>query len=259
MTIAYCKVRFSLTVIAICGLVGCATEKVTRQQAFDFSKMGRIELKVSGTESAVVPDNVAQQVSQNLLGWHYPMGAEENKTYSHTLTATVAAVEHGSTPTGFSFSSGNSDPRAMDFQKTDILPIVCRLTSIDHPEQTGELKMGFSADQISRNFLHPDKLADHISTVCFNLLSQLKWPLDTKQTADEKIIPSPSWMPEIRIETKQPEASVAPEAKAAPINKANDQTIDKRPSTNADSEGRKQIIIYNQGSPVTLELGHHRR
>jgi hypothetical protein len=259
MTIAYCKVRFSLTVIAICGLVGCATEKVTRQQAFDFSKMGRIELKVSGTGSAVVPDNVAQQVSQNLLGWHYPMGAEENKTYSHTLTATVAAVEHGSTPTGFSFSSGNSDPRAMDFQKTDVLPIVCRLTSIDHPEQTGELKMGFSADQVSRRFLHPDKLADHISTVCFNLLSQLNWPLPVTAESTEKTIASPSWMPEIRIETKQPEASVADEHKAVTIGKTNDEAVNKQTPPSTDSVGRKQIIIYNQGSPVTLELGHHRR
>ncbi|SJM96512.1 hypothetical protein [Crenothrix polyspora] len=246
-----------LIVIAVYGLLACAPATVKKQQAFDFSKAGRIELQITAADRSVLPENLMRQVSQNLLGWHYPIGMQENTVFSHTLIATVKPVEHGSTPTGFSFSSGNSDPRALDFQKTDVLPIDCRLTTIDHPEQSAELKMGFSADQTSKLFLSTDKLADHISTVCFNLLNQLKWPLPMSKNTAEKTVISPSWMPEIRIESK--DQSSVPIDKTAPVKKVDDKGLEVQTSSPNENEHGKQIIIYNQGSPVTLELGHHRR
>jgi hypothetical protein len=238
------------------GLLACAPTTVKKQQAFDFSQVGRIELQMSSDQS-VLNEDITQKVSKNLSSWHYPVGRQEGNPFSHTLKATVGVVKQGDTPTGFSFSSGNSDPRAIDFQKTDVLPIDCRLTAIDHPEQSAELKMGFSADQTSKLFLSTDKLADHISTVCFNLLSELKWPLPITKTATEKTVISPSWMPEIRIESKD-QSSIPPD-KTAPVKKADDQGIDVQTRSPNDNEHGKQIIIYNQGSPVTLELGHHRR
>ena len=247
----------SIYLIAFCGAIGCTPELVKKQQAFDFNNLGRIELQVAGISPSILPTEIGQQVRENLVDWDYPIGAKESQPYSHILKATVGSAEHTSTPTGFSFSSGNSDPRAMDFQKADVLPITCQLTSIAHPEQTGELKLGFSVDQSSKFFLASDKLADHISTVCFNLLSEVKWPQKAKKETDEKTIKPPSWMPEIRIETK--ETPVAPVKKVTPGNNINSKEVDVETIVPSSNEHRKQIIIYNQGSPLILEMGHERR
>jgi hypothetical protein len=246
-----------LYLIALCGAIGCTPDLVKKQQAVDFNNLGRIELQLVGIDPSASPIDIAQQVSKNLVAWDYPVGAKDNQAFSHVLKATVGLVEHTSTPTGFSFSSGNSDPRAMDFQKADVLPISCQLTAIAHPEQTAELKLGFSADQTSKLFLASDKLADHISTVCFNLLTELKWPQKVKKDTDEKTIKPPSWMPEIRIETK--ETPAGPVRKPVPANNSDDQGIDLETNTPTNNEPRKQIIIYNQGSPLILQFGHERR
>jgi hypothetical protein len=179
---------------------------------------------------------LATRVSKNLLDWGYPMGIQGNQAFSHVLTAEAGAIEHSETPIGFSFSSGNSDPRAIDFQKTDVIPISCELTSIAQPEQTVYLHMDFAAGRP----LGADKLADHIGTVCFNLLNELDWP--AKPTAPSSSI-APRWIPEVRIETV-----TAPEKATAP-----GKTI------TSDSEDRKQIIIHNEGSPLILKFGHERR
>jgi hypothetical protein len=237
-----------LYIIILSGSVACTPDLVKKQQAFDFSNLGRIELQLEGIDPSVSPTDIVQQVSENLVDWDYPIGAKESQSYSHILKATVGSVEHTSTPAGFSFSSGNSDPRAMDFQKADVLLITCHLTSIAHPEQTGELSMGFTANQADRHSLEPDKLVDHVSTVCFNLLRELRWPEQPKTETHETI--KPGWIPEIRIETK--EAPVSPVKKAAPTNNTDNQA----PNNN---EARKQIIIHNQGSPVIFQFGHERQ
>lgn len=246
-----------LYIIILSGSVACTPELVKKQQAFDFGNLGRIELQIVGINPSASTTDIAQQVGKNLVAWDYPVGAKDDQAFSHVLKATVGSVEHTSTPTGFSFSSGNSDPRAMDFQKADVLPISCQLASIAHPDQTGELKLGFPADKTSKFFLASDKLADHISTVCFNLLSEVKWPLNIKKDTDEKIIKPPSWMPEIRIETK--ETPVGPIRKPAPTNNGDGKGIDLETNTPTNDEPRKQIIIYNQGSPLILRFGHERR
>lgn len=244
--------------IALLGVTACATNNIKTQQVFDFKNLGRIELQITANDPSALSESVGAEVGKNLADWNYPVGAKDGAAFSHVLKATVESVEYGNTPPGFSFSSGNSDPRAMDFQKTFVLPITCQLTSIDHPEQTSELKLGFSADQTSKFFLSSDKLADHISTVCFNLLTELKWPEKPKKDTDEKTIKSPGWIPEIRIETKEtpPTESVH---KLTPIKNSSDKVDDVESSTPSNAEPRKQIIIYNQGSPVILELGHQRR
>jgi hypothetical protein len=64
-------------------------------------------------------------------------------------------------------------------------------------------------------------------------------------------------MPEIRIETK--EAPSTPATQVAPTEKAKDTRLKVETTPPANSDHHKQIIIYNQGSPVILELGHQRR
>lgn len=113
------------------------------------------------------------QVSGNLADWGYPIGIKGSQPFSHTLTPEAGLIELSETPPGFSFSFGNSDPRAIDFQKANVLPISCELTSIAHPEQSTYLHMDFAAgnlfDKQTGISISPDKLVDHISTVCFNL------------------------------------------------------------------------------------------
>jgi hypothetical protein len=242
-----------LYLITLCGSLGCTPDLVKKQQPFDFSNLGRIELQLVGIDPSVSPTDIGQQVSKNLVSYNYPIGAKDRLAFSHVLKATVGLVEHGSTPAGFSFSSGNSDPRAMDFQKADVLPISCELTAIAHPEQTGELSMGFTASDIDKHSLAPSKLADHISTVCFNLLREIKWPEQPNTQTHETI--KPGWIPEIRIETK--EAPVSPVKKDAPVD--NTDNVDVENQAPANNEARKQIIIHNQGSPVIFQFGHERK
>jgi hypothetical protein len=250
--------------ILLLGIAACATNSLKKQQAFDFSSPGRIELQITANDPSLSIETTRLEVSKNLATWDYPVGAKEGESFSHVLKATVGSVEYADTPTGFSFSSGNSDPRAMGFQKTFVLPITCQLSSIAHHEQSGELKLGFSTDETSKIFLGSDKLADHISTVCFNLLTELKWPIKPKQNTDTTTIKTPSWMPEIRIESK--EVPVAPvnkatrpdDNKASPVNSNDNEGVEAK-TIAPTTEHRKQIIIYNQGSPVILELGHERK
>lgn len=245
-----------LYLIALCGSLGCTSDLVKKQQPFDFSNLGRIELQLEGIDPSVSPAGIGQQVSKNLEGYNYPIGAKDGQSFSHVLKATVGLVEHSSTPTGFSFSSGNSDPRAIDFQKADVLPISCQLTSIAQPEQSSELSMGFTASRVDKRPLASDKLTDHISTVCFNLLSEVKWPEKPQPESHETI--KPGWIPEIRIETKEAPATTVtpavPATKGAPVDSSNGS--DNNAGTNNDP--RKQIIIHNQGSPVILQFGHER-
>lgn len=234
-------------VLAVCGLSACSPGLVKQRQAFDFSHAERIDLVIITHDPAALPVGINQQILKNLAEWHYPVGTEVGKNFSHTLTATVSEVERGNTPTGFSFSAGNADPRALDYQKMDVLPINCALTSIANPEQMSELSMGFTASDTDRRALDKAKLTDHISTVCFNLLREVKWPLTKAATATPTKTQS-SWMPEVQIETKET---------PAPTEKADGKIM---PESNAvASEPRKQVIIHNQGSPVILNFGHERR
>ncbi len=243
---AQCFIQTGL-ILTLFGLGGCSTGVVKQRQAFDFSHAERIDLVIITHDPAALPVGINQQVLKNLAEWDYPVGTEAGKTFSHTLTATVSEVERGNTPTGFSFSAGNADPRALDYQKMDVLPINCALTSNANPDQMSELSMGFTASDSGRRALDKAKLTDHISTVCFNLLREVKWPL-TKAAAATPTKTQSSWMPEVQVETKET---------PAPTEKSDGKTTSE--SNAVESEPRKEVIIHNQGSPVILNFGHERR
>jgi hypothetical protein len=189
---------------------------------------------------------IVEQVSKNLAEWQYPVKLIDSH-YSHKLEARLDKIVHQETPVGFSFSSGNADPRATDFQKTDVLPISCRLSKIGSADSPVEHKMTFSAHALfndSSQTKITEKLVDQISTTCFNLLNDLKIPtLDKKpDTTSFK----PTWMPAVQVVVEQVPGTV------------NAKKLDANNSeTNNVSD--KQLIINNQGSPLTLHLGHERR
>lgn len=237
-------IRYLLS-ISLCLLIGCATEKIRQHQPFDFSTVGQLKLELDGIDHDLNPEEISKQVADNLLSWNYPIGKGDSEAFSHKLIVKVGDVAYGSTPAGFSFSSGNSDPRALDFQKTDVLPISCQLTSLTHPDQTTELTMGFTAKQSKLLPLGKDKLADRISTVCFNLLHEIKWPLQNDQSqATSSTSKTPSWMPEVRIE----------EAKPAP----NTKTPSPGSTVLPEEEPKRDLIIHNQGNPVIFHWGQER-
>ena len=164
----------TLTLLGL--LIGCSTSNVKKQHAFYFSNTSRIEIKIMADDDALLPDSVVQHVNENLTESGYPVGAKVGQIISHTLIVRVGSIVHSSTPAGFSFAIGNADPRALDFQKTDVLPVNCTLTAITHPEQVRDLDMNFTASATDRKALAKDKLTDHISTVCFNLLTDVTHP-----------------------------------------------------------------------------------
>ncbi len=229
----------------ICALTACAPGLEKKQARLDTASVKKIEFKIGKIKQSSLPSTLHQQgavarITRNLADWGYPIGVNDQQTASHTLTAEIGLPERGETPAGFSFSAGNSDPRAIEFQKMKVLPIRCELASIAQPEQTVYVHMEFAAGDSSSE----DKLIDHISTVCFNLLNELDWP-DTMQNQPSSSS-KPNWVPEVRIE-----------AIASPVEKERTEVPAK--TVTSTSEARKQIIINNQGNPVIFSFGHERR
>jgi hypothetical protein len=106
--------------------------------------------------------------------------------------------------------------------------------------------MDFAAENaLTGQAISTNKLVDHISTVCFNLLSELNWP--NKAPSEPSVGIKPSWIPEVRIET----------VSDRPVESEQADTSDK--TVTHEIDGRKQIIIHNQGSPLILKFGHERR
>ncbi len=241
-----------ITILALSCLTACATHKVKQALVLDKNNLGNIDLVIDTTETTTLTTEAAatlkQQVSENLADWQYPIGLKPKQPISHVLTVIIKPVVHSSPPAGFSFSAGNSDPRALDFQKMDVLPIICELSAVDQPAQVSELSMGFTANQHDKQPLAPEKLADHVSTVCFNLLREIHWPIEAK--AEKPALTKSGWFPEVQIENKTVPNADKPKS-------SNSDEV-KTESTEPD-DPRKEIIIHNQGSPIILHFGHERR
>lgn len=221
----------------------CAFSTVVMAEPFDKSQIKSILLKIDtqslddlGLSSST--QTLHEQVAKNLSDWRFPLTLTLTSTATakttHTLEVVIGKIENSETPVGFSFSSGNSDPRSLDFQKANVLPIKCRLVSQQHPTQQTELAMTFSEAKPVKM----DKLIDHISTVCFDMLDDLHFLPPEKS----KTIATPAWMPTVKVET-----IVEPQ----PKKDGNENVVEPE-------EERKQLIIQNQGSPVILKMGHDR-
>jgi hypothetical protein len=285
----------TLRILWLSGLLlfaaGCAPGLASKGTRPDPASVGKILLRITpddleGPATSLDPEPLAERVAANLRTWGYDVVAEgEANDYSHIMEARVGKIAHKSTPTGFSFDFGNSDPRALEFQKADVLPVDCVLRSAKHPGERASMYMDFVAAGIlkdpSRVRTDPavaDIYVNHMGTVCFNLLDDLKLP---RRKPAETAQGSPAWIPEVRIEVREkpvagPSPAAVPSSHRAPPAPARVPASAPAPSEPAATEpetaeaptvqtetrtgeGRKQIIIHNQGAPVILEFGYERK
>ena len=262
--------RFGLAwvVCMVWILSACSTGQVKSTIPLDLSNPGGIQINLEADGANLQTEAVMQQVSKNLAEWDYPVDVNSTMPASHLLNVQVGTAYRGSTPAGFTFSPGNSDPRALDFQKADVLPITCQLSAIKQPGASAGLNMGFSDSAITASAPDIKALADHISTVCFNLLREVNWP--TKK-ADGEIKPgTTSWIPEIRIEEEQgaaptpsdlaaPKSEVTAEPNKVPASQGQSNQKAQPVTKEITKEGRKVYIIHNQGNPVIFNFGFERK
>ena len=189
---------------------------------------------------------IAEKVRKNLIEQKFPITLTDSNT-THTLKAKLDKIDYQKPPVGLSFSNGNADPRSADFQKTEVLPINCQLNKIGTNATLTERKMTFSTQSFfthSNPIQLSEKLADQISTTCFNLLDELKLANPDKKT--NITLSKPAWMPSVQVVVK----SIPVTINSAPTINHNNEIIDL---------GDKEMIINNQGSPLTLHMGVDRR
>ena len=221
--------------------------------------------------STIKSKDVAAQVKNNLTEWGYNISVDDTEYTDHELRVQIGEVRRDSTPAGFSFSIGNSDPRALDFQKTKILPMTCFLSPKNQPEKSAELTMEVLANEYLKNNNKSDYLSklliDDLSTVCFNLLSHLKIKISIAKSSENK--KTTNWTPKIRVEneddadTKVEEIEKKINIKPTNKNNTSDKNLitetPKKKQTRVKKEPRKRVIIDNQGSPVIFKFGHERK
>ena len=198
-----------------------------------------------------------QRVITNLTEWGYPLPANAAH-YHYRLAAELGLIVHQGTPVGLSFSSGNSDPRSPDFQKADVLPITCRLylTGASQPLAEHSAAYGVHALSAEQGAVKVgEKLADQISTTCLDVLEAQQVAVVGKPA--ETGVFQPKWLPEMRVEVKTVRPQIPPTTVVTPLNSGNSSQL---PTVeNANDQNEKEIIIYNQGSPLILKMGHERR
>lgn len=183
---------------------------------------------------------ISNKVRSNLSEWGYSLPA--SGAYSHLLHAIVGKTSHQATPVGFSFSAGNSDPRASEFQKADVIPISCSLTNAINSTVVSEWQSTFSVN--TDTSITSEKLIDAISTVCLETINRARL---TKQATMENQAPlQPKWLPGVSVVVKDAESDRQTNT-ATEADKKN------------ESEQKKEIIIQNQGSPLTIKFGQDRQ
>jgi len=216
------------------------------------------KLSITGIKFELANDNLAQfgfslskqqiaeKVSKNLAEQQFPITQTDSNS-SHSLKARLDKIDYQKPPIGLSFSTGNADPRSADFQKTEVLPITCQLNKIGSNIVLIERTMTFSTQSFfshSNQSQLSEMLIDQISTVCFNLLDELKLPSPEKKA--NITLSKPTWMPSVQVVVK---------SIPVPVNSV--PTINSHSLAN-DSDD-KEIIINNQGSQLTLHMGVDRR
>ncbi len=240
-----------LSVIAS-TLIGCTIGPEMKRVPIDAASVKQIFFEIDIEAAGYQADDTAKHemadsIASHLNEWGYTIGIDADKPADHRMQATIEAVKHGSTPTGFSFTAGNSDPRAVNFQKAEIVPVTCKLIGAENSHESADYTMEFIAKPLSGGEKR-SRLIDQVSTVCLNLLKSLK--VQPEEHADTLQAISPSWAPDVLIETvEEPEAQTEP-GKPEP-SESNDINVEKKVY--------KQITIHNQGSPVILKLGHERK
>ncbi len=246
---------------------GCSTTAEKKAKVFDSSKVNNILFEFNHNPKflrAKLPKiEIATQVAKNLVEWGYKINADSSVDYSHVLSIKMGDITHASTPAGFSFGMGNSDPRSIDFQKADVIEMTCYITAKDQPENSAELDASVIADDylpfVKQNRWHKklvDMLVNDTSTLCFNLLNNLK--IQTEPYEKNMYSVKPGWFPDIRVEIVN-DAEPEKDEPASPIENKKDEHSSSTESNKIKKTSRKRMTIHNQGSPITIKFGHERK
>ncbi len=235
-----------------------------------------IRFKVADDGTAGLNENIIGHIEKNVthylsqagypLALDYPHG---NEQISHVLEARIGKIKKQETPTGFSLSIGNSNPRAMDFQKARVLPIRCTLRSRRNPEEKISLFMDFLTKgtittREGSDERKIDQYSNHIATVCFNLLEHLR----VSKRSTDSVVEHDPWLPEIRIEEtpssnydKKPKTrpSASENSNAADSASTKSKTTKKTNPSLPKTNTQKRMIIENQGQPIILDFGYERK
>lgn len=254
----------------------CSSSPEKQDGSFDLSSVNNMLFRFQYPEqffaTSLTEQDIATQVTNNLAEWGYNISVDDEENRQHEVFVKIGAIKHQSTPAGFSFSIGNSDPRALEFQKADVLPITCFLSPRNQPEKSAELTMVVEADDYLSNENKQGRLSellvDDLSTVCFNLLSNLKVKTQTPEVSEN--VSTPGWIPSIRVEEvedstdekikeKVKKASSTPREEIQANDKKLNEVSPEKKQTLDKKESRKRIIIHNQGSPIIFKFGHERK
>jgi hypothetical protein len=148
------KIAFGLgtTVLAACGTAVTVNPGFSPQAAGKIDRMLLVIDNQGGLRGLVGGERpveaIAREVQEGLSDAGYPIrtaaelglsGTEitaltagrapgsAKLDYSHVLEVTVAHVQHGKAPSGFSLTLGDSDPRGQGSRRGEVLPISCAL------------------------------------------------------------------------------------------------------------------------------------
>ncbi len=292
-----CRRRWLLPLLVWATTEGCTSlgpdMQGTRLHPEDIHALSFTLDRTSATDSAAAATDITQTVTSRLAESGFPMSTTGmDPRLSHRLVGTIGAVSHQSTPTGLSLSLGDSDPRALEFQKADVIPIDCQLSSQNPPIASARLHMNMpdarriSAVQAPESQAEKNRrLAEQVAMVCFNLLEELNVRKQPHAT--------PTWEPELQIKTrgepaqaparqptpvvptsppqtatgtqKQPAIpmeSPTPAQEAIPSSSTqphNAPVVEIEQRADPTGDHRPQMIIRNRGNPVILEFGYERK
>lgn len=248
------------------SLISCSSIPERKGPSFDLSLVGKMNFVFEGNTRLINTElpkvEIRKNVISNLSEWGYQFSNQNTEKNTHNLAIHIGSIRQGSTPSGFSFSSGNSDPRALAFQKATILPLTCSLMPKGQEEQRAELVMEIMAEEYKGSGLISvserqiiTRITDDISTSCFNLLSNLN--IKTVQSEANKNINNPktkpTWIPKVRIEVEND----IEEHLLQKNNKEDTKSIKAIPHKQSE-EPRKRMIIHNQGNPIIFKFGPDR-
>ena len=289
-----------LAILIGLNVAGCAIGDKPRPALSAPEKVTAISFSLSpanfeGRATAGQLRELTEAISGNLKSLGYPVrplpAGEPGSAYR--LEGQIGKPERQATPPGLSMSFGNSDPRALDFQKANVMPVTCLLRSPDQAEKpvklAGEFSLPADVDELLGTPVKPvpmDFYVDRIGTVCLNLLTELQIP------KTEPAAPAAAWKPTVNIEIRDKPTAPAPATSvtpAVPASSARPATsampaVSTKPATEAEAaspppppaespastsiktesrvnpeDQRKQIIIHNLGTPVILEFGYDRQ
>lgn len=202
--------------IAILGLLigmmlsACVIDEKPRPSLSNPERVTQLGLVIiSGNLESIATTEQLRQltetISTNLSSLGYPVkpAVPKQETLAYVLEGKIGKVEKKATPPGFTLDFGNSDPRALDFQKANVVPVTCLLRSQNKTEKpvklTGEFSVPADIDELMGTPNKPLSLnffADSLGTVCLNLLAELNIP-KTGQT--EGVTP---WKPTVNVEIR---------------------------------------------------------